>query len=113
MHPIRKLLRLAIPATLAAASLTATPEQPLLQAEQEFTIHGRSYQPGPYRVKELSPAGLLTLRHESSGQTVLLLTQGTGSPNHRGGARLVFRWRQGQPELVEVWTGSGGGRVVR
>jgi hypothetical protein len=113
MHPIQKLLRLAIPVAWSSVSLTAAPGQPLLQAEQEFTIHGRSYPPGTYRVKESSPAGLVTLRHESSGQTILLLTQGTGSPNNCGGARLVFRWRKGQPELVEVWTGNGSGRVVR
>lgn len=113
MHPIQKLFRLAIPAALAAVSLSAAPEQTLLQADQEFTVHGRSYQPGTYRVKDLSPAGLLTLRHESSGQTILLLTQGTGSPDSAGGARLVFHWRKGQPELVEVWTGNGSGRVVR
>ena len=113
MHAIQKFIRLVVPASIAAVSLSAATQQPLVQAEQDFAIRDRLYQAGTYRVKEVSPAGLMTLRHEASGQTILLMTNRKGSTNSAGPARLVFQHRQGQARLAEVWTGNGPGHVIR
>ena len=47
----------------------------------------------------------MTLRHEQTGQTMILMTDRTGSPNDQSGARMIFASRNGQQELTEVWTG--------
>lgn len=120
MHKINQLARLALSTAAMAMSLTAVGPslaaetiQPILEVGQDFTIHGQAYKAGTYRVREVTAAGVMTLRHEQTGQSMMLMTFRTGSHNDQSGARMVFPYRNGQPELTEIWTGIGAGHVIR